>query len=190
MVDHRHSRIVRRRQLGQGLLLGRRERPLLGAPQQGSHPRHRSRRSWSTTSQLRGISLPILIRFGEILKHRLGEMHQAFQNAIAEHNYKASYCCVYPIKVNQQRQVVEEVFEYGRPVQVRPGSRLEARAAGRAGHRRQRDADHLQRLQGRRVHRDGDAGQEDRPPDHPGGREVHRARPDPETLRSASACGR
>ena len=64
--------------------------------------------------QLRGISLPILIRFGEILKHRLGEMHQAFQNAIAEHNYRGNYCCVYPIKVNQQRQVVEEVFEYGR----------------------------------------------------------------------------
>src|SRR5579871_1930053 len=64
--------------------------------------------------QLRGISLPILIRFGEILKHRLGEMHQAFQNAIAEHNYKSTYCCVYPIKVNQQRQVVEEVFQYGR----------------------------------------------------------------------------
>src|SRR6476620_9613732 len=65
--------------------------------------------------QLRGISLPILIRFGEILQHRLGEMHGAFQNAIAEHNYKGNYCCVYPIKVNQQRQVVEEVFEYGRP---------------------------------------------------------------------------
>src|SRR5882724_4057334 len=65
--------------------------------------------------QLRGIALPILIRFGEILQHRLGEMHQAFQNAIAEHNYKAEYRCVYPIKVNQQRQVVEEVFEYGRP---------------------------------------------------------------------------
>src|ERR1700686_744198 len=65
--------------------------------------------------QLRGISLPILIRFGEILKHRLGEGHQAFQNAIAEHGYHGTYCCVYPIKVNQQRQVVEEVFEYGRP---------------------------------------------------------------------------
>src|SRR6202051_3480602 len=65
--------------------------------------------------QLRGISLPILIRFGEILKHRLGEMHQAFQNAINDNNYKGSYCCVYPIKVNQQRQVVEEVFQYGRP---------------------------------------------------------------------------
>src|ERR1700726_4166809 len=64
--------------------------------------------------QLRGISLPILIRFGEILQNRLAEMHQAFQNAIAEHNYKSGYCCVYPIKVNQQRQVVEEVFEYGR----------------------------------------------------------------------------
>ncbi len=65
--------------------------------------------------QLRGISLPILVRFGEILQHRLGEMHQAFQNAITEHSYKGNYCCVYPIKVNQQRQVVEEIFEYGRP---------------------------------------------------------------------------
>jgi arginine decarboxylase len=64
---------------------------------------------------LRGISLPILIRFGEILQHRLGEMHGAFQSAIAEHGYKSGYCCVYPIKVNQQRQVVEEVFEFGRP---------------------------------------------------------------------------
>src|SRR5271169_5876751 len=65
--------------------------------------------------QLRGIALPILLRFGQILQHRLGEMHQAFQNAIAEHNYHGNYCCVFPIKVNQQRQVVEEVFEYGRP---------------------------------------------------------------------------
>src|ERR1700674_1042350 len=63
----------------------------------------------------RGISLPILIRFAEILKHRLGELYQAFSNSIAEHGYKGSYCCVYPIKVNQQRQVVEEVFKYGRP---------------------------------------------------------------------------
>jgi arginine decarboxylase len=65
--------------------------------------------------QLRGISLPLLIRFGEILQHRLGEMHAAFQTSITEQGYKGSYCCVYPIKVNQQRQVVEEVFKYGRP---------------------------------------------------------------------------
>jgi arginine decarboxylase len=65
--------------------------------------------------ELRGISLPILIRFAEILKHRLAELHQAFDNSIAEHGYKGGYCCVYPIKVNQQRQVVEEVLKYGRP---------------------------------------------------------------------------
>ncbi len=64
---------------------------------------------------LRGIAPPILLRFGEILKHRLGEIHGAFQSAIAEHNYQGKYCCVFPIKVNQQRQVVEEVFEYGQP---------------------------------------------------------------------------
>ncbi len=64
---------------------------------------------------LRGIAPPILLRFGEILKHRLGEIHGAFQSAIAEHGYQGKYCCVFPIKVNQQRQVVEEVFEYGRP---------------------------------------------------------------------------
>jgi len=67
------------------------------------------------TLVLRGISPPILIRFGEILRHRLEEIHQAFRNSIAEHGYRGSYACVYPIKVNQQRQVVEEVVKYGRP---------------------------------------------------------------------------
>ncbi len=67
------------------------------------------------TLVLRGISLPILIRFAEILRHRLSEIHSAFQAAIAEHGYKGGYCCVYPIKVNQQRQVVEEVVRFGRP---------------------------------------------------------------------------
>jgi arginine decarboxylase len=67
------------------------------------------------TLVLRGINLPILIRFADILKHRLGELHSAFATAIAEHRYQAGYCCVYPIKVNQQRQVVEEVLEFGKP---------------------------------------------------------------------------
>jgi arginine decarboxylase len=66
---------------------------------------------------LRGIHPPILLRFGEILKHRLGEIHSAFQHAIQEHGYKGEYRCVFPIKVNQQRQVVEEVFEFGKPYQ-------------------------------------------------------------------------
>ena len=67
------------------------------------------------TLVLRGINLPILIRFADILKHRLGELHSAFATAISEHHYQGGYCCVYPIKVNQQRQVVEEVLEFGRP---------------------------------------------------------------------------
>ncbi len=62
----------------------------------------------------RGIALPILIRFADILKHRLGDMFQAFDSSIREHGYQGGYCCVYPIKVNQQRQVVEEVFKFGR----------------------------------------------------------------------------
>ena len=44
-----------------------------------------------------------------------GRDAQAFQTAITEHNYQGGYCCVYPIKVNQQRQVVEEVLEFGKP---------------------------------------------------------------------------
>jgi hypothetical protein len=59
------------------------------------------------TLVLRGINLPILIRFADILKHRLADIHGAFETAINEHKYQGGYCCVYPIKVNQQRQVVE-----------------------------------------------------------------------------------
>jgi arginine decarboxylase len=65
--------------------------------------------------QLRGISLPVLIRFTDILKHRLAEIHAAFQSAITQNQYRGGYSCVYPIKVNQQRQVVEEVLNFGRP---------------------------------------------------------------------------
>ena len=64
---------------------------------------------------LRGINLPVLIRFTDILKHRVGEMHDAFKQAIAENNYAGTYSCVYPIKVNQQRHVVEEIVEFGKP---------------------------------------------------------------------------
>jgi arginine decarboxylase len=62
---------------------------------------------------LHGLAVPILIRFTDILKHRLGEIHSAFQHAISQNQYQGRYCCVYPIKVNQQRQVVEEVLNFG-----------------------------------------------------------------------------
>jgi len=67
--------------------------------------------------QDRGIQTPVLIRFGDILKHRLGEIHAAFQQAIRDHEYRGRYQCLFPIKVNQQRQVVDEILEFGRPYQ-------------------------------------------------------------------------
>ena len=63
----------------------------------------------------RGIQTPILLRFTDILGHRIAEIAEAFKTAIAESGYKNDYACVYPIKVNQQRQVVEEVLNFGKP---------------------------------------------------------------------------
>src|SRR5262245_17387538 len=65
--------------------------------------------------QARGIQLPILLRFTDILRHRVGEIAAAFQAAIAEYGYGGQYCCVYPIKVNQQRHVVEEILYFVKP---------------------------------------------------------------------------
>jgi arginine decarboxylase len=64
----------------------------------------------------RGIDLPLLLRFTDILKHRVGEMNQAFRDAIQEFEYQGDYVGVYPIKVNQQRQVVEEFLDSGKPL--------------------------------------------------------------------------
>ncbi|SFI96271.1 biosynthetic arginine decarboxylase [Planctomicrobium piriforme] len=64
--------------------------------------------------QARGLDLPILVRFNGILKERLREMHDVFAKAIKDHDYKGKYACVYPIKVNQQREVVDKIIEYGR----------------------------------------------------------------------------
>jgi arginine decarboxylase len=65
--------------------------------------------------QARGIQLPILLRFTDILRHRVGEINDAFREAIREYDYQGNYVCVYPIKVNQQRQVVEEILDFGKP---------------------------------------------------------------------------
>jgi arginine decarboxylase len=63
----------------------------------------------------RDYQLPILVRFTDILRHRVGEIAAAFHSAIAESQYQGDYCCVYPIKVNQQRHVVEEILDFGKP---------------------------------------------------------------------------
>ncbi len=67
--------------------------------------------------QRRGIQLPILIRFSDILRARVEALNEAFRHASKEYGYRGRYLGVYPVKVNQQRQVVEEIVSYGRPYQ-------------------------------------------------------------------------
>ncbi len=64
----------------------------------------------------RGLDLPVLLRFNDILRDRLQSLHDCFAAAISEHQYQGRYHCVYPIKVNQQRQVVEKIVEFSRPL--------------------------------------------------------------------------
>lgn len=62
-----------------------------------------------------GISLPIVVRFQDILRSRVAEINKTFREIILEANYQGQYFGVYPIKVNQMREVVEEIVEAGKP---------------------------------------------------------------------------
>jgi arginine decarboxylase len=62
----------------------------------------------------RGTQLPLLIRFGDLLRWRIDELNEGFANAIREGGYQGLYRGVYPIKVNQQQEVIEEITRYGR----------------------------------------------------------------------------
>ncbi|MCP3917540.1 MAG: biosynthetic arginine decarboxylase [bacterium] len=62
----------------------------------------------------RGVAAPILLRFDGLLRARVREVHAAFDTARAEYGYEAPYRCVYPIKVNQERLVVETLLQEGR----------------------------------------------------------------------------
>ena len=64
--------------------------------------------------EARGLDLPLLIRFPDILHDRMRRLNECFQRAIAEYNYQNVYRGGYPVKVNQQRHIVEEVVHYGR----------------------------------------------------------------------------
>ena len=77
----------------------------------------------------RGIQPPILLRFGGILRHRMHALNKAFQTAIDANGYRGTYTAIYPIKVNQQRQVVEEIqrhgLAFGRHFGLEAGSKAE-----------------------------------------------------------------
>jgi arginine decarboxylase len=66
-------------------------------------------------AQEQGLKTPMLIRFQDLLHHRVQGLNEAFRRAIEEHKYTGQYRGVFPIKVNQLREVVEEILHAGRP---------------------------------------------------------------------------
>ena len=63
----------------------------------------------------RGLRTPLLLRFSDLLASRVEGIAGSFRHAMQEYDYRGRYRGVYPIKVNQQRHVVEEIVEFGAP---------------------------------------------------------------------------
>lgn len=68
-------------------------------------------------ARARNLKFPVLIRFQDILRHRVESINLAFQNSIRDFGYQGHYRGVFPIKVNQLREVVEEILDAGKPYQ-------------------------------------------------------------------------
>ena len=68
--------------------------------------------------QLRDITAPVLLRFPDILDNRVEKISNCFKRAAEQYNYKAQNFIVYPIKVNQMRQVVEEIVSHGKKFNI------------------------------------------------------------------------
>ncbi|MCP3428421.1 biosynthetic arginine decarboxylase [Opacimonas viscosa] len=61
------------------------------------------------------IQFPVVVRFHDVLRNQVAQLNETFQKIIAEANYQGLYRGVYPVKVNQMREVVEEIVEAGAP---------------------------------------------------------------------------
>ena len=68
--------------------------------------------------QVRDITSPVLLRFPDILDNRIEKLSRCFKQASAEYDYKAESFTIYPIKVNQMRQVVEEIVTHGKKFNI------------------------------------------------------------------------
>jgi arginine decarboxylase len=68
--------------------------------------------------EAQGVGLPLLLRFSDILRSRIESLTERFARAIREYEYTGGYTTVFPIKVNQQRHVVEEIVEFGKTAGV------------------------------------------------------------------------
>ncbi len=77
-----------------------------------------------------GVGLPLLLRFSDILRTRIETLTEKFRSAIHEFDYKGNYTTVYPIKVNQQRHIIEEIVGFGEAhgVGLEVGSKPELQA--------------------------------------------------------------
>src|SRR5215216_5574631 len=64
-------------------------------------------------ARARNLGFPLLIRFQDLLRHRVESINRAFQSAITEFGYRNEYRGVFPIKVNQLREVIEEIVDAG-----------------------------------------------------------------------------
>src|SRR6202790_5607416 len=64
-------------------------------------------------ARTRGLGFPLVIRFQDLLRHRVESVNRAFQSAMGEFNYRGNYRGVFPIKVNQLREVIEEIVDAG-----------------------------------------------------------------------------
>jgi arginine decarboxylase len=79
----------------------------------------------------RGLGFPLVIRFQDLLRHRVESVNRAFETAMREFNYGGKYRGVFPIKVNQLREVIEEIVDAGLPFHfgLEAGSKPELVAA-------------------------------------------------------------
>lgn len=87
-------------------------------------------RDLATDLEGQGIQLPVLLRFSDILRSRIETLSERFDSAMKEFEYTGDYTTVYPIKVNQQRHVVEEIVRFGKThgVGLECGSKPELQA--------------------------------------------------------------
>lgn len=81
--------------------------------------------------QDRGMKLPVLLRFSDILDDRIRYINESFSRAIKDAGYNGTYRGVYPVKVNQQQQVIEEICHFGKQYHhgLETGSKAELIAA-------------------------------------------------------------
>ena len=87
-------------------------------------------RDLATDLEGQGVALPVLLRFSDILKSRIETLSERFDASMKEFEYTGGYTTVYPIKVNQQRHVVEEIVKFGKThgVGLECGSKPELQA--------------------------------------------------------------